>query len=258
MVYYYDNNINSIHVCGGDINYYYYNDNDNSSSIDGENFITTSGFLFAFFRFSQLDDANMIQRLVHLLTASDIIHVAVVPILQCKITKKTRKISSILAWDTAYTAFMGTGFLEQKTEMVLAPQYDHMFMPVAAAEDMENGINFLKNLHGASYNYPALPLTIVPGVLKRKAAAWHAQTPKEFIDEYQHHKHAKIFCSQMGLMLCYICNTLPDYIIDPAGCAPGELQKIIKDKAGGIYCDRTQVSVFQDLQKAGAAITVSI
>jgi hypothetical protein len=251
------------------------------------------GFVFAFFRFSQTPHACMVQRLVHVLTASDVIHVAVIPAWHCEWKKhdtaehddneggKGSNIRELWVAPTAFTAFMGTGFEEQPTEAVLTPQYDLMFLPVPCVSDMQAGVAFLKSLRGASYNYMALPLTILPRTWKRRTPLWPDWLTRErslfnsvglavsslpattvvvehtgapIMDEKKEQLHQlrllherlsgekgasgkQVFCSQMGLMLCYVCRALPHYTVDPAGCSPGELAQILLEEARAIPCE---------------------
>ncbi len=266
--------------------------------------IHSGGFVFAFFRFSQTVHAGMMQRLVHLLTASDVIHVAVVPVWHCEWSHPDATISKehggeiihkLLVAPTAFTAFMGTGFEEQPTETVLTPQYDLMFLPVLYMDDMRAGVAFLQSLRGASYNYLALPLTILPRTWKRHTPMWPDWLTRErslldggasssataapitgsYFDPGQHDHHnderhfkfmaedggggggdhdlpysyssssssKQVFCSQMGLMLCYVCRALPHYVVDPAGCSPGELAQILHEEGGAVPCDKARVHI---------------
>ena len=240
------------------------------------------GFLFAFYRFSQLEHANLVERVVRVLTASDIIHVAVVPVHGCVLAhpphhhaaaeqqqqepqnnnccmttttmmmmheeeeEEEPVVVCAHAAHTSYTAYIGYGFEEQATPVVLTPEYDLMFLPVRERSDMLAGIRFLRSLRGARYNYRALPLTILPRAWKQHAPTWLTQ------ETGQAHEHARIFCSQMGLMLCYVCNALPHYELDPAGCAPGELAQILRDHGGAIACDHACVQVLSPEQVAEA------
>ncbi len=249
------------------------------------------GFLFAFIHFSQLERPTLVQRMVHLLTKSDLIHVAVAHVPSAIIVVRTDDhtpphagggervvgVESVLASPTVFTAFIGAGFEEQPTETVLIPCYELLFMPVPDPRDQQAGVAFLKSLRGAGYNYTALPLTILPRAWKRSNVlpAWltheapledlllpqdkeerpplhqgaeeevypyfenvrHAQDPQQ---HYTHHL-TRVFCSQMGLLLCYVCKAITRHTLDPAGCLPGELAQLLRDEAGALPCQREAV-----------------
>jgi hypothetical protein len=81
------------------------------------------------------------------------------------------------------------------------------------------------SLVGKAYNYVDLPLTILPH-------AWKMRThiaPQKF-EETQ----SRVFCSQVGLMLCYVCEILgTEHNEDPACCAPSDLYDLVLQKGNG-------------------------
>ena len=169
------------------------------------------GFLFAFKLFIQNRDPKIdwIEHMVQRLTRSDIIHVEIIPVLGGKYAQKEGRMldegSELLASSVAHTAYVGAGYRAHSSHFCLRDRsYVHVFVPMHE-HDMRQGVNFLNSLQGKSYNYLALPLTILPQACKLRSIRCLAKcmTP------------SKVFCSQMGLMLCYLCN-----ILDPhAPCA---------------------------------------
>ena len=191
------------------------------------------GFLFAFLRYERLSEPSLIQRCVRNLIGSDIIHVAVLPALGVGDDAAHAAITG----PYAYTAFMFSGFERQPAEHVLGdPAFDYVFLPVPEPADYRRGIAFLHKLDGAGYNYLSLVLAVLPRAVK----AQHGDGfPNWITDEHPffddllppaHHRHhhatttkERIFCSQLGLLLCYACNALPHHTYDPASCLPAEL-----------------------------------
>ena len=222
------------------------------------------GFLYAFFRFSQLEHASFIQYLVRFATASDIIHVAVVPVLDhCVREPDGNTAYNIVVEDKAFTAFMGIGFDVQPVSTVLTPPYELMLVPTPEHADFDAGMAFLHGLRGAAYNYRALPLTVLPSMLKRLicsvSSLWSRQPHDDDEDEdankmasynliARHTPHAAreahqnaIFCSQMGLLVCYVSHVLPHDTMDPSACAPGDLARILRARCA-LACDPTCIS----------------
>ena len=207
---------------------------------DGEPILHTQGFVFAFLRFSNMrHNATWVQRIVHVVTASDIIHVAIVPVRECQMTHTHLLYAK--ADPGAFTAFIGAGFEIQDARAVLRRRYyDLMFLPVHDPEAMARGVDFLHSLEGARYNYRALPLTILPRVFKRhQMPTWFTQEGGELTQavaphqwhQQQRQRHGgtdlRVFCSQMGLMLCYECEVLPDNLMDPCCCSPASLAALL-------------------------------
>ena len=210
------------------------------------------GFVFAFFRYSQMVKSGFFETLVHLATRSDCIHVAILPAPIVHINEKNGNIECIKVHDITFTAFMGHGFEEQSAQTVMNDQYEYMFMQVPRPKYHE-GLDFLISLKGSKYNYLDLPLTMLPFSMKQKNH--FLDNKKTTKKPLQHHNYnyydqctpSRVFCSQVGLMLCYECDMIPNNSIDPSCCAPGELIQIVHEKAGGIRCDSSLIQIEHDL-----------
>jgi hypothetical protein len=182
-----------------------------------------AGFVFAFYRFSRLRHASLLERMVHTATGDDAIHVAIVPASFCA---RTRGIQAI---DCAYTAFIGKGVMRQPFGEVLGnPDYVLYFVPAAHANFIR-GMDFLKSVVGTHYNNLSLLSTLLPRRLKQSIPSWvsgenDAQMPG---------RDPALFCSQMGLMLCTLID-IP-HSIDPAACSPGDLERHIIKRAFPLY-----------------------
>ena len=174
------------------------------------------------------------------------------------VTTRTEVMQATLA-PSAFTAYIGMGFHTQDTDVVLTDEYEHLFLPVRDPGGMADGLHFLHSLHGAGYNYRALLLTVLPYTWKTRFPGWITQERADPVlldachphlvhnrrkeedddddddnddkdeDDEEASRQRVVFCSQMGLMLCYVCGALRDYTIDPAGCSPGELFQILSD-----------------------------
>jgi hypothetical protein len=197
--------------------------------------MATCGFLFAFKTYVPQCETNVpldcIENLVHHLTHSDLIHVEIIPV-----WKRDAHDAVLLASDTAHTAYVGYGYNAHPSHTCLEdPTYVQLFVPVSEPHLHEEGIRFLHSMNGRRYNYLALPLTILPEFCKLRAI----HTP-HFFDT------SKIFCSQMGLILCYLCRILhPEYhyhgqsiIFDPLCCTPADLYRLLMDHD---YCGAVTV-----------------
>ena len=180
------------------------------------------GFVFAFYRFSRLKQASLLERMVHTVTGDDAIHVAIVP---------ASFFSRIQALDCAYTAFIGKGVMRQSIDEVFGnPNYVLYFVPAAASSGRAHanfirGIDFLRSVVGTHYNNLSLLSTLLPPRFKQSIPSWvsgenEAQMPG---------RDPALFCSQMGLMLCTIID-IP-HSIDPAACSPGDLERHIIKRA---------------------------
>ena len=198
--------------------------------------MTTVGFLFAFLRYDRLPSPTWIQRAVRALSHSDLIHVAVVEVLHASRGEPLLLIVS----DRCFTAFVGTGFCVQPTRETLVASgcYDFLFVPVRGFERMQRGLLFLRGLAGMGYNYTGLLLTLLPTPRKLGTPVLPALLSNEQTDttnttstsHQHHHPHyhmQRIFCSQMGLMLCYECEAIAHHIMDPAACSPAELADLL-------------------------------
>jgi hypothetical protein len=198
------------------------------------------GFLFAFYNYSQVPKTTWIEKFVHVVTGSDSIHVAILPVPKCLLkfeqgsSKTNIQVHRLHVEDVTYTAFMGSGFEINKASSVLNAKYEYIFLPVNENCQYQSGITFLKSLGGSGYNYLGLPLTVLPKVLK---------PPVRDTEFYSACAPSKVFCSQMGLMLLYRCGLLPHTGIDPSSCNPGDLHRILKSRAGGVSCHRGSIEV---------------
>jgi hypothetical protein len=253
-----------------------------------------AGFLFAFYLFSQAKDTSFLERLVQtavrIAVTSDIIHVAVVPVTQYRVCEiQSRTVSSVVVSDRAYTSFIYYGFESQPVDNILTEAYEYLFVPVHDEADMAKGMDFLLGLKGAGYNYGALPLTLLPSMMKHRIHSFPSFMTKEDPSDHDyplgwHHaivepmhpamlahtrdplqhrallaahfreeegapesetdttRTPRVFCSQMGLMLCKLCGIL-DTSMDAATCTPGELARLLWDQGGALYCPRGSISV---------------
>jgi hypothetical protein len=279
-----------------------------------------SGFLFAFYRFSQAKDTPLFERLIQGVVravTSDIIHVAVVPVHECEFevlapatgTTEGKDIRAhtvvrrAVVASAAYTAFMWHRFKPQPVETVLTPAYEYLFLPIERREDMTKGMDFLSGLEGAEYNYSALLLTLLPSRVKRCPTdlpqwmtlempndhtlprGWHAPQYHVSTEGYyfeggdEAHREmrlvggqfaaednlkqdaphptfaggvggggakvhqrtdGRVFCSQMGLMLCQVCGALSREM-DAATCTPGELDQLLWEEGGALHCPREAI-----------------
>jgi hypothetical protein len=172
------------------------------------------GFIFAFYRFSLLKHASLVERMVHTATGDDAIHVAIVP-------AQRNAANTVRALDCAYTAFIGQGVVRQPIDEVFgSPNYVLYFVPVAPYY-FDMGRSFLSSVVGTQYNNISLLSTLLPTRFKRSIPAWVSH-------ENELHMPGRVpalFCSQLGLMLCTVIG-IP-HSIDPAACSPGELERIV-------------------------------
>jgi hypothetical protein len=104
-------------------------------------------------------------------------------------------------------------------------------------------------MRGKRYNYMALPFTILPESCKFSSSA-----PASLPD--------KIFCSQMGLMLCYLCGIIrPEYhyhghsvVFDPACCTPADLHRLLLASSNAQLCAAEHIRIIDDTSAEEAAI----
>jgi hypothetical protein len=222
-----------------------------------------SGFLFAFYNFSQVPETTLTEKFVHMVTGSDSIHVAILPVPYCRlkvtecISEKsgtpstfTSDICVLYVEDITYTAFIGSGYDILPASTVLNTKYKYMFIPVDAKTQYNDGNAFLQSLKGSGYNYFGLTLTVLPRVFKLPVR------DSEFIS---HGAPSRVFCSQVGLMLLYRCGMAPQAGIDPSCCTPGDLQRILSQKegGGGISCGRNLIIVSNPHMKRQRKLTAS-
>jgi hypothetical protein len=186
----------------------------------------STGFLFAFKTYvPQHDPCNAqldcIENLVHHLTHSDLIHVEIIPVWGADADR-------LLVSHIAHTAYIGRGYTAHHAQTCLDDtSYQHVFVPVPDPQRHAEGVQFLHAMQGRCYNYLALPLTVLlPESCKFRAI--HPARGHIF-------DTSKIFCSQMGLILCYLAEILrPEYhyhgqsiIFDPLCCTPADLYKLL-------------------------------
>ena len=197
--------------------------------------MVVGGFLFAFYNYSQVCRTTWIEKLVHVATGADSIHVAILPVARCIIDSKGN-IKDLHAEDITFTAFIGFGYKMQRASSVLNSKYKYIFLPVPNPMQYVNGINFLKSLSGTKYNYLELPLTLLPNSLKPSVRE------VEFVPDYT---PSRVFCSQVGLMLLYRCGILSPHseLMDPSCCNPGDLVRILKNEVGGMHCKRNVITI---------------
>ena len=228
------------------------------------------GFVFAFFRYSQMKRIGVIETLVHYALRSDCIHVAIVPAPYVEYDSHDGEIRRIVVHDITFTAFMGYGYEEDGAESVLNDQYEYVFVPLSRAAYTE-GLRFLFSLQGRGYNYMGLPFTVLPTSWKTKKHKKREQ--QQLMFNYSNNNKnnnnnnnnlddqkqcgggggcapSRVFCSQVGLMLCYRCNLLlansDDASIDPASCSPGELKKLLlqqRNKNGAVKCPQAIIEI---------------
>jgi hypothetical protein len=218
------------------------------SSSPGHQIEKCAGFLFAFYNYSQVPKTTWIEKFVHVVTGSDSIHVAILPVPNCLLkimpfsglsfesnsNYSSVQVHKLQVEDRTFTAFMFSGYEIQKASSVLNEKYEYIFLPVRESSQYANGINFLQSLGGSGYNYLGLPLTVLPKSLK---------PPVRNSEFHSHCAPSKVFCSQVGLMLLYRCGFLPNSGIDPSSCNPGDLRKILTLKAGGHFCKRECIEI---------------
>lgn len=217
-----------------------------------------TGFLFAFKLYMKNNgDSEMVdclENLVHFLTSSDLIHVEIIPVTGGAFAPTYENSifmedgSYLIASDVAYTAYVGKGYNKHHSRYCIRDEsYTHLFVPLSPLE-MDLGLSFLESLQGKHYNYAALPLTILPESYKFKTihSLYSCLSPP------------KVFCSQMGLLLCYLCDILrPEdhdtqhgkaVIFDPKCCTPADLHRIlITSNADVHYCVPQQIILEHEL-----------
>ena len=135
---------------------------------------------------------------------------------------------------------------------------------------MNAGLNFLKRVHGAQYNYLALFLAALPRSFKWRSKIHFPSWLTHEVDAlHPQTNDTRVFCSQIGCMLCYICNALPksedhndniyfmhddhdEHIItkseiplDPAACSPNDLAYILYTFTNATPCMAEQVVIIQ-------------
>jgi len=213
-----------------------------------------SGFIFAFKLYIENDDhssLHWVEHAVKKLTDSDIIHVEMIPVLGGYYTAWEGKdgsvrmdVSSLLFTShTAHTAVAGSGYKTRKAkECFEDSSFQHIFVPMPVEKVVE-GISFLEDQEGKWYNYLALPLTVIQHDYKLRS-----------IDKLESClSSSKVFCSQMGLVLCYLSNTIDPHenegsvFLDPLFCTPAELYYLIRQsKCKAMQCTPSQILVMDE------------
>jgi hypothetical protein len=130
---------------------------------------------------------------------------------------------------------MWYGYEKNSVESVLRSEYEYIFLPVEQ-EAFVRGVKFLMSLQGKQYNYiDLLPVTIFPHSWKMK----HQITKQT----YEQPHAARVFCSQVGLMLCYECDVFcKENNENPAYCSPRELYDLIIKEGGGLHVDAEAIA----------------
>ena len=199
------------------------------------------GFVFAFYTFSRLRRVSMMERMVHMATGSDAIHVAIVP---ATMMMNNNNNNMIHVDRVAYTSFMDRGVEVQPVAQVLNDCYTFYFMPVRDSDAFQVGLKFLNGLLGAQYNNLSLFTTLLPRRMRRAGAipSWVSCENKRLMPRAD---KPAVFCSQMGLMLCYAVDAVPPIInLDPAACSPGDLLKILRRRQPP-HCLQCPLSLLQ-------------
>lgn len=215
-----------------------------SCKAEGEE-VGGAGFLFAFKTYIPHNESNVqldcIENLVHHLTHSDLIHVEIIPVLEYD-----PHTSNLLVSPIAHTAYVGCGYAEHHSSTCIEdPSYQHVFVPVSNSQLFTEGVCFLNDMQGKRYNYLALPLTILPESCKFRAIC---PSNGHTFDTH------KIFCSQMGLILCYLSEIIrPTYhyhgksiIFDPLCCTPANLYELLlmsQEENGAILCPANKIQI---------------
>lgn len=172
-----------------------------------------NGFVFAFYRYSRLQHATFLERLVHVATGDDAIHVAIIPAMVLH--------RSLYYCDVGYTAFIGNGVMKQPADEVMRDKnYACYFVPTP--HDKEGGA-FLESVVGIQYNGVSLFSTLLPMRMKRSIPEWISHEN----DAKMPGKRPALFCSQLGLMLCTIIGVTDGTMMDPAACSPGDLERFV-------------------------------
>ena len=214
------------------------------------------GFIFAFklYQRSTADClssskglVDCIENIVHHVTRSDIIHVEIIPVIE------HAPGGQLIISTDAYSAYVGKGFNVHDSSFCTSdPTYTLVYIPMDN-ETTEMGLDFLNSQEGKKYNYSALPLTILPAWCKK-----YKVDLEENGNPLQHElltRHNKVFCSQLGLSLCYHCKvfSMPNkdagrYYIDPNYCSPAELYHmltLVQSECRPIHCQPSDIVIFE-------------
>jgi hypothetical protein len=233
--------------------------------------MATTGFLFAFVRYNYIEKPTLIQRAVRLVVCDETIHVAMLPVRHYE----THPVPRIWVEPHAYTAFVKYGACVHPAEHILDdPSYDFVFLRVPDPVYFNRGMDLLERMKTAHYNYATLIFAVLPNLAKgahMRLPDWltgedallhtpshphKAITASEFKktvvdnknsnnkEEEEEHKTPAIFCSQLGMLLCYECGALDErQWYDPAVCLPAELEAALLHGARGIRCPRECIRI---------------
>ena len=207
-----------------------------------------SGFIFAFKLYSENQESqcgvDWVEHMVKRLTASDIIHVEMIPVIGGHYTAWCEEDGRILMGEgsalvtspIAHTAIVGSGYKTHSSKECLDDSsFHHIFVPMSE-ENLRQGISFLEMQEGKWYNYLALPFTVIPHNFKMRG-----------IEELEGCvSTSKVFCGQMGLVLCYLSNIIDPspVFLDPLYCTPSELyQLIMASDCNAMHCKPAQMIV---------------
>ena len=202
------------------------------------------GFVFAFYTFSRIQRVSMLERVVHMATGADAIHVAIIPVVKPNNGSTALRVDSV-----AYTSFIGHGVEVQPVAEVLNGCYTFYFMPVRGPDAFDAGLTFLNRLIGAQYNRLSLFTTLLPRRLRRPGTIprWVSCENREGL--MPRADRPAVFCSQMGLMLMHVVDSTQKITIDPAACSPGDLERILIAKQHCIRCPLSSLIVHCDAQR---------
>lgn len=203
------------------------------------------GFIFAFYQYSKSSNKHLWEKFVSLATGSDFIHVGIIPVVHATLKKNTFcKEQEISILDKVYTAFIGKGFVVQSVSNVLNPAYDFIYCPVEDIDCFYKGIAFLEGFNGCTYNYSALPFTVLPKLFKEIDDSSSLKTLKNSLES---HHYSKIICSQLGLLLMYECNIPTSQTLNPKYCTPGELFQILCNNPKSYSCTPRSFKIVSDV-----------
>ena len=185
-----------------------------------------AGLLFCFKRFSasrlQTDgwQRTLTNFMIDMLTWSDYVHVEMVPVSEHSLGRFT-------LCPCSYTAFPPAGFVRRESKLCCdSAAYTHLFLPLSR-DATHYAHKFLDSLVGSTYN-SAGALT----------AAWHEWIQsrevggEKYVNEwYVDNGDAttrRVFCSEAGLMLCYMTGAYAG-AEQPRLCTPKVLYQILQE-----------------------------
>jgi len=200
-----------------------------------ENLSKSSGFMFAFYHYSQSKNNSLFEKIVSLATRSDCVHVAIAPVHEGVYNIHAREMQKAKVLNKVYTAFMGRGFEIQEADAIMNDAYEYIFLPTSTLH-FQQGIHFLESLHGLKYNYLALPLTVLPSSVK--TGYHHLESTTNTSPPH------RVICSQIGLMLFNQCVQTHMYDIDPSYCTPGELKQVLLEHAQCMVCKPRNIVIY--------------